>query len=119
MAQLVVADYNGQIPADMDALLRLPGVARKTANIVLSESFGIIRGIAVDTHVFRISHRLGLSKAKTPAATEGDLCKAFAYPDWHRVNHDMISLGREICDARKPRCDLCPLADLCPSSTKA
>jgi len=118
MAQLVVDEYGGEIPADMDALLRLPGVARKTANIVLSEGFGITQGIAIDTHVFRVSHRLGLSRAKTPAATEGDLCKAFAYADWHRINHDMISLGREICDARRARCELCPLVDLCPSAFK-
>jgi len=116
MARIVVDDYGGEIPATMDDLLRLPGVARKTANIVLAESFGLVRGIAVDTHVYRIATRLRLTRAKTPAAAEGDLCKAFAYRDWYRINHDMISLGRAICDARKPLCAVCPLNDLCPSA---
>ena len=114
MARIVVDDYGGEIPARMDDLLRLPGVARKTANIVLSESFGVTQGIAIDTHVYRVSTRLGLTRAKTPAAAEGDLCKAFDYEEWYRINHDMIKLGREICDARKPLCGQCPLADLCP-----
>jgi endonuclease-3 len=114
MARLVVDEYAGKIPGDMDALLRLPGVARKTANIVLSESFGLVRGIAVDTHVFRLSHRLGLSQAKTPAATEGDLCKAFAYEHWYRVNFELITHGRRVCTAAAPRCEACVLEPLCP-----
>lgn len=118
MAAICVEDFGGLIPDSMVELLRLPGVARKTANIVLSESFGIVQGIAVDTHVYRVSTRLGLTHAKTPEKCEGDLLKAFDYADWRRINHDMISLGRAICDARKPLCGRCPLAELCPSYEK-
>jgi endonuclease-3 len=99
-------------------LLRLPGVARKTANIVLTESFDTCQGIAIDTHVYRISTRLGLTRAKNPAAAEGDLCKAFNYRDWRDVNRNMVAFGREVCDARKPRCAQCPLSDICPSADK-
>ncbi|MCL2403509.1 MAG: endonuclease III [Coriobacteriia bacterium] len=115
MARIVVDDYDGEIPSNMEDLLRLPGVARKTANIVLTESFGITQGIAIDTHVYRISTRLGLTRAKNPAAAEGDLCKAFDYADWYYINHNMVAFGRDICDARKPLCEQCVLADLCPS----
>jgi len=116
MARIVVEDYGGEIPARMVDLLRLPGVARKTANIVLSESFGVVQGIAIDTHVYRVSTRLGITRAKTPDKAEGDLCKAFDYGDWYRINHDMISLGRAICDARRPLCENCFLFDICPSA---
>jgi len=115
MARIVVDDYDGEIPGNMVDLLRLPGVARKTANIVLTESFGTVQGIAIDTHVYRISTRLGLTHAKNPTAAEGDLCKAFAYDDWYHINHNMVAFGREICDARKPLCQQCPLANICPS----
>jgi len=118
MARIVVNDYGGEIPATMADLLRLPGVARKTANIVLSESFGVVQGIAIDTHVYRITTRLGLTRAKTPAAAEGDLCKAFAYRDWYGINHNMVAFGRAVCDARRPLCEQCVLADLCPSAGK-
>ncbi|MCL2438674.1 MAG: endonuclease III [Coriobacteriia bacterium] len=119
MARVVVDDYDGEIPGNMVDLLRLPGVARKTANIVLTESFGITQGIAIDTHVYRISTRLGLTRAKNPAAAEGDLCKAFDYTDWYHINHNMVAFGREICDARKPLCGKCILADICPSAGTA
>jgi endonuclease-3 len=119
MADIVVSDYAGEIPSNMTDLLRLPGVARKTANIVLTESFGITQGIAIDTHVYRIAKRLKLSNAKNPAAAEGDLCKAFAYKDWYHINHNMVAFGREICDARKPLCARCPLADICPSADQS
>jgi len=118
MARIVIDDYGGEIPGNMVDLLRLPGVARKTANIVLTESFGITQGIAIDTHVYRISTQLGLTRAKNPAAAEGDLCKAFAYEDWYHVNHNMVAFGRAVCDARKPLCADCPLNDLCPSAYK-
>jgi len=118
MAAIVMDDYGGEIPANMADLLRLPGVARKTANIVLAESFGVVQGIAVDTHVYRIGTRLGLTRAKTPAAAEGDLCKAFDYTDWYHINHAMVAFGREICDARRPLCEQCLLRDLCPSAGK-
>ena len=118
MAQIVVNDYDGEIPDQMVDLLRLPGVARKTANIVMAESFGVVQGIAIDTHVYRIATRLGLTRAKTPAAAEGDLCKAFAYDDWYGINHNMVGFGRDVCDARSPRCGQCPLLDLCPYGTR-
>ena len=114
MAQKVQSDFGGEIPRTMDELITLPGVARKTANLVLSESFGIVAGIAVDTHVFRIAHRLNLSRAKTPPQTEGDLCAVFPQDQWRMINFWMINLGRTICDAKKPQCATCFLADLCP-----
>ena len=117
-AQLLVADYGGEVPADMKELVKLPGVGRKTANIVLNVGYGIVEGIAVDTHVNRIAHRLMLSPkthAKEPLKTEQDLLKILPREYWSQVNHQWISFGREICDARSPRCDVCPLADLCPS----
>ncbi len=117
-AQMVVADYGGEIPRDIDELQKLPGVGRKTANIVLNVGYGIVEGIAVDTHVNRIAHRLMLSPkthAKEPLKTEQDLLKILPHEYWESVNHQWITFGREICDARKPKCDECPLADLCPS----
>ena len=111
-------EYGGKVPDTMDALLRLPGVGRKTANIVLNVGYGIVEGIAVDTHVNRIAHRLMLSPkthAKEPLKTEQDLLKILPHEYWESVNHQWITFGREICDARKPKCDECPLADLCPS----
>ena len=117
-AQMIVADYGGEVPADMKELVKIPGVGRKTANIVLNVGFGIVEGIAVDTHVNRIAHRLALSPkthAKEPLKTEQDLLKILPREYWNDVNHQWISFGREICDARKPRCEECPLADLCPS----
>lgn len=117
-AQMIVADYGGEVPADMKELVKLPGVGRKTANIVLNVGFGIVEGIAVDTHVNRIAHRLMLSPkthAKEPLKTEQDLLKILPREYWESVNHQWITFGREICDACKPKCDECPLADLCPS----
>lgn len=114
MAQKVEKDFGGEIPHTMEELITLPGVARKTANLVLAESFGIVSGIAVDTHVFRISHRLNLSRAKTPEQTEGDLCAVFQPDQWRMVNYWMIQLGRSLCDARKPQCATCFLTEVCP-----
>lgn len=118
-AQMIVADYGGHVPADMKELVKLPGVGRKTANIVLNVSFGIVEGIAVDTHVNRIAHRLKLSPKtheKEPLKTEQDLLKILPKAYWHNVNHQWIKFGREICDARKPLCSECPLSDICPSA---
>lgn len=118
-AQMIVADYGGEVPADMKELVKLPGVGRKTANIVLNVAFGIVDGIAVDTHVNRIVHRLKLSPKtheKEPLKTEQDLLKILPREYWNDVNHQWIMLGREICDARKPLCGECPLADICPSA---
>ena len=121
-AQMIVADYGGEVPATMSELVKLPGVGRKTANIVLNVGFGIVEGIAVDTHVNRIAHRLRLSPKtheKEPLKTEQDLLKILPRAYWNDVNHQWIMLGREICDARKPRCGECPLADICPSARMA
>lgn len=117
-AQMIVADYGGHVPADMKELVKLPGVGRKTANIVLNVSFGIVEGIAVDTHVNRIAHRLKLSPKtheKEPLKTEQDLLKILPKAYWRNVNHQWIKFGREICDVRKPLCSECPLSDICPS----
>lgn len=117
-ARMVVADYGGEVPSTMRELQKLPGVGRKTANIVLNVGFGIVEGIAVDTHVNRIAHRLALSPKtheKEPLKTEQDLLKILPHEYWESVNHQWISFGREICSARSPKCAECPLADLCPS----
>ena len=102
----------------MAELQRLPGVGRKTANIVMNEGFGIIEGIAVDTHVFRIAHKLRLSSADTPLATEQDLLKIYPQKMWGPINHQWVLFGREICSARKPKCHECFIADLCPEAPK-
>lgn len=115
-AQTLVAEHAGEVPADMDALVALRGVARKTANIVLGAGFGIVEGIAVDTHVDRLAHRLGLSSAKDANKVEGDLCACFAREHWYRVNYDLISHGRAVCTAKRPACGPCFLNDICPSA---
>lgn len=115
-AQALVAEHDGQVPPDMDALVALRGVARKTANIVLGAGFGIVEGIAVDTHVNRLAHRLGLSSAMDANKVEGDLCACFAREHWYRVNYDLISHGRAVCTAKKPACGPCFLNDICPSA---
>lgn len=117
-ARMIVADFDGEVPSTMRELQKLPGVGRKTANIVLNVGFGIVEGIAVDTHVNRIAHRLALSPKtheKEPLKTEQDLLKILPHEYWESVNHQWISFGREICSARSPKCAECPLADLCPS----
>lgn len=118
-AQMIMADFHGEVPRTMAELTRLPGVGRKTANIVLNVSFGIVEGIAVDTHVNRIAHRLMLSPkthAKEPLKTEQDLLKILPQEYWENVNHQWISFGREICHARSPLCGECPMTDICPSA---
>ena len=117
-ARMIVADFDGEVPSTMRELQKLPGVGRKTTNIVLNVGFGIVEGIAVDTHVNRIAHRLALSPKtheKEPLKTEQDLLKILPHEYWESVNHQWISFGREICSARSPKCAECPLADLCPS----
>jgi endonuclease-3 len=117
-AQMLLADYGGEVPRTMDELRRLPGVGRKTANIVLNNAFGIVEGIAVDTHVFRIAHKLRFSPASsdTPDKTERDLLALYPRELWGPVNHQWVLFGREVCIARRPRCPECPLNDLCPSA---
>ncbi|MBR2790856.1 MAG: endonuclease III [Eggerthellaceae bacterium] len=114
-ARMVLTDFGGTVPQTMEELQRLPGVGRKTANIVTNVAFGKVNGIAVDTHVFRITHLLGLSTADTPTATEQDLLALFPKESWEPLNHQLVMYGREVCVARRPRCGECILAHLCPS----
>jgi endonuclease-3 len=114
--QRIVEVYDGQVPQSLDDLLTLPGVARKTANVVTGE-LGNPQGIAVDTHVRRVSQRLGLTRQEDPVKIERDLLKLVPREEWGQFSHLLIWHGRRICDARKPRCEECPLAlDLCPAS---
>jgi len=117
-ARLMVARFNGQVPRTMPELTSLPGVARKTANIVLFNSFGVIAGIAVDTHVRRLSQRLGLSRNSDPEKIEQDLMRLIPKDGWGQFSYLLIDHGRAICVARKPRCDICLLNDICPSAFK-
>jgi len=107
--------FGSQVPQTMDELLTLGGVARKTANVVLGNAFGIASGVVVDTHVSRLSQRLGLTKNKTPEKIEKDLSGIIPQKDWVMFPHWLISHGRQICAARKPKCEICVLADICPS----
>jgi len=117
-AQMVLSEYGGEVPRTYEELERLPGVGRKTANIVMNAGFGIVEGIAVDTHVFRIAHKLKLSNAKDPGKTEQDLLKLIPQELWGPVNHQWILFGREVCNAKSPRCGDCFLTDICPSKGK-
>ena len=112
MAQKLVSDYDGQVPEDYDALVSLPGVGRKTANVVLSVGFGQQR-IAVDTHVFRVANRIGLVHEKDVLKTELSLMERIPEERWSRTHHSLIYHGRQCCDARKPKCDDCPINTLC------
>ncbi|MBN2518113.1 MAG: endonuclease III [Candidatus Altiarchaeota archaeon] len=114
--RMIVDEFHGEVPKTMEELTQLPGVARKTANIVLANGYGIVVGIAVDTHVGRLSQRLGLSANKDPNKIEQDLLAIIPEADWYRVNYLLIDHGRAICDARKPRCGECVLSDICPSA---
>ncbi|MSO24318.1 MAG: endonuclease III [Acidobacteria bacterium] len=110
----LLTEFKGSVPKTMEELLTLPGVARKTANVVLGTAFGIASGIVVDTHVFRLSHRLGLTRAQTPEKVEQDLMKIIPYPDWIQFSHRLIHHGRKVCSARNPKCDRCSLNAVCP-----
>ncbi|ACB50618.1 endonuclease III [Crocosphaera subtropica ATCC 51142] len=111
--QKIVADFNGQVPQTMEELLLLPGVARKTANVVLAHAFGINAGVTVDTHVKRLSQRLGLTKATDPVKIEKDLMALLPQKDWENFSIRIIYHGRQICKARTPNCQDCKLAHLC------
>src|SRR5437868_10838586 len=113
--RMLIEDYDGEVPTDFDALLRLPGVARKTANVVSAER-GHAQGIVVDTHVRRLSQRLGFTKDEDPVRIERDLMRLVPREDWARFPHLLIWHGRRVCDARRPRCEICVINDLCPSS---
>ena len=113
-ARTLVEAHGSRVPATMQDLLTLPGVARKTANIVLAHGFGIHEGIAVDTHVKRLSFRLGLTRSQDPKKIEGDLMPLFPSSAWGEINHLLVWYGREVCRARSPRCEECILSDICP-----
>lgn len=115
-AKIIAEKYNGKIPNTMEGLIGLPGVARKTANVVLGNAFKIFEGIAVDTHVIRISQRMGLTKNTDPVKIEKDLMKIIPKDQWFNFTYMIIDFGRTICDAKKPKCSNCPLAKLCPSA---
>jgi endonuclease-3 len=112
--QKLVEEYGGEVPREMDALVKLPGVGRKTANVVLGTAFGLATGVVVDTHVARISHRLGLTRETDAVKIERDLMDLLTRREWIDFSHRLIHHGRRICLARKPKCDLCGLAKLCP-----
>lgn len=113
--QKLLEDYDGQVPADRRALLSLPGVGKKSSAVILANAFGV-PALAVDTHVFRVSHRLGLAKAPTPEATERELCQMIPQEQWADAHHWLIYHGRNTCRARNPECGRCPVAELCPAA---
>jgi endonuclease-3 len=114
MARALVAEHGGEIPRDLEAMTRLPGVGRKTANVVLGTAFGIASGVVVDTHVKRLSRRLGLTGATEPEKVERDLAAILPRKEWVDFSHRMIAHGRAICLAQRPRCEVCPLSPICP-----
>ncbi|MBD2233972.1 endonuclease III [Phormidium tenue] len=114
--QRIITEYNGEVPPRMDDLVTLPGVARKTANVVLAHGFGINAGVTVDTHVKRITNLLGLTKHADPVKIERDLMKLLPQPDWENWSIRLVYHGRAVCNARNPKCSMCELADLCPSA---
>jgi endonuclease-3 len=116
MARALLADHGGQVPRTMEQLQALPGVGRKTANVILGNAYGINEGITVDTHVARLSQRLGFSRYDDPVKIEQDLMALIPRDDWALVSHLLIFHGRRVCIARRPRCRACVLADLCPSA---
>jgi endonuclease III len=112
--QAIMATYDGQVPRDLESLVKLPGVGRKTANVVLGTAFGLATGVVVDTHVARLSYRLGLTANTDPVKIEQDLMSLLPKKQWIDFSHRLIHHGRQICVARKPRCSICPLAGICP-----
>ncbi len=118
-AQRIVSEYKGQVPSRMEQLLTLPGVARKTANVVTGTWFGRSTGVVVDTHVQRISRRLGLTMEEDPKKIERELMELLPRKRWIPYSHQIIHHGRQICRARRPACEVCSLAELCPSAGKA
>ena len=114
--EMILREYNVVVPPDMEKLLRLPGVARKTANVVLGNAFEIASGVVVDTHVSRVSHRLGLTAETAPEKIERDLIELIPQKDWILFPHLLIAHGRAVCQARRPKCESCGLEPICPSS---
>lgn len=113
-SRILAEKYNGRVPDTMDQLIELPGVARKTANVVLGNAYGKNEGVVVDTHVGRLSRRMGLTRHADPKKIEQDLIKLFPRKDWAMLAHLLIHHGRAVCVARKPRCEVCTLASVCP-----
>ena len=116
MATAVAEQHGGVIPDEMDPLVKLPGVGRKTANVILGNAFNKNEGVVVDTHVSRLSHRLGLSKETDAVKIEQDLMPLFPREQWTMLSHLLIEHGRQVCDAKRPKCEICTLNDICPSS---
>jgi endonuclease-3 len=114
--QMLVEKYNSQVPRNMAELLELPGVARKTANIVLQNAYEVVEGIAVDTHVRRVSARLRLTENEAPVKIEQDLMRTVPRDKWIRITDLLITLGRRVCAAKKPKCEICVLNKICPSA---
>ena len=118
-ARKLVAEFAGQVPQTLAELITIPGAARKTANVVLGVCFGKAEGVVVDTHVFRIARRLGLAKGDTPEKVEQELMRVIPQDRWIDFSHQIIHHGRQVCEARKPKCDRCNLEQLCHASDKA
>jgi endonuclease-3 len=119
LSQKIVADHAGEVPKTLDELVMLPGVGRKTANVVLGVAFGTPEGVVVDTHVQRLSQRLGWTRHTEPPEIEQDLMRTFPREEWDSLSHVLIFHGRRLCTARKPACAACPVAELCPSAFRA
>ena len=117
-AQKVMSDFGGKVPETLAELITIPGAARKTANVVIGVCFGKAEGVVVDTHVFRIARRLGLAKGDTPQNVEQELMRVVPQERWIAFSHQLIHHGRQVCDARKPKCDRCNLEQLCHANDK-
>jgi endonuclease III len=117
LGKALIERHNGEVPDTMAELVQLPGVGRKTANVILGNAFGKNEGVVVDTHVARLSHRLGLTRETDPVKIEQDMMKLFPRDDWALLAHLLIFHGRRVCVARAPKCEICVLNDICPSST--
>ncbi len=113
LCKTIAEKYNGKVPPSMEELTKIPGIGRKTANVVLSQAFGIVEGITVDTHVLRVSQRLGLTDKKEPEKVEVDLMGKFSKDKWYQLSMLLILHGRKLCNAKKPKCDECFLNNLC------
>ncbi len=116
---MIQEKFGGEVPRTMDEILHLPGVARKTANVVLGNAYGVVEGITVDTHVRRLARRLGLTKQDKPEKIEQDLMKIVPRQDWLKISYLLIDHGRAVCKAQNPDCQACTLNKLCPSAFKA
>ncbi|MBU4245718.1 MAG: endonuclease III [Nanoarchaeota archaeon] len=117
-AQKIISEFGGKVPGKMEELVTLPGVGRKTANVILCEGFGIVQGIAIDTHVRRISFRIGLTKNTDPKKIECDLMALYSKKEWRNVSNLLIAHGRRTCYAKKPKCGECALNKICPNAFK-